>query len=129
MNSNFDRIRLRWRFDFHNKPSRFGQWSRPASRNEDMAAFQNAEGLLRASIEAQNVETNEIVTAAECDGHDFCNFQWVSAAFGFTGATAKIVGLAMSTSDEICTVYVDGSTSCKERSDDDKKYHYATYGR
>lgn len=94
-----------------------------------MAAFQNGEGLLRASIEAQSVLTNEVVTVAECDGYDFRNFQWISAAFGFTGSNAKVVGLSMWTRDERCSVFVDGSTSCEKLNEDDKKYHFATYGK
>lgn len=129
MHANYDAFRLRWRFDFHGKPTRIGQWSRPADRLEDMAAFQNSEGLARASIEAQDVVTQETVTVAECDGSDFCNFQWVSAMWGLAGSHAKIVGLTLVTRDQRCTVYVNGETAVDDRTDEDKSFHYATYGR
>ena len=129
MFANHDRYRLRWRFDFHNKPTKIGQWCRPADRQSDMACFQNGEGLVRASIEAQDVHTQEINTIAECDGHDFCNFQWVSAAWGFMASRVKIVGISLITRDVRCTVYVDGKTVVEDRTEDDKNFHFETYGR
>jgi len=94
-----------------------------------MAAFRNAEGLVRASIEAQDVATNEIHTVVECDGYDFCNFQWLSAVFGFSGGYDKIIGINMITRDELCQVFVDGTTRIEKRTETDKKFHFATYGR
>jgi len=129
LTANYDKYRLRWRFDFNGRASRWGQWSRPATRLEDMAAFRNAEGLIRAAIEAQSVETDDIHTVVECDGHDFCNFQWISAAFGLAAPYARIVGIALITRDEQCRVFVDGSTKIENRTEADKKYHYETYGR
>lgn len=127
--TNFDLVRLRWRFDFLNRPPRYGQWSRAADRLEDMAAFQNADGLKLASIEAQDVVTNKVFTVADCRGEDYCNFQWIYAAWGFDGGHVKIVGLTLVSRDMRCSVYVDGQTSLEPRTEADKKYHYATYGR
>lgn len=128
MHENYDRLRLRWRFDFSNRKPRFGQWTRPASRKEDMAAFNHSQNLVRASIEAQNIATGEILPIAECDGHEFVNFQWISALFGLEGGHVKIVGMALTTRDYRAEVYVDGTSKVEPRSEDDKKFNYATFG-
>jgi hypothetical protein len=94
-----------------------------------MAAYRNAEGLVRASIEAQSVETDEIHAVVECDGHDFCNFQWISAAFGLSGTYVKVIGITLITRDQQCQVFVDGTTRIENRTEQDKKFHYATFGR
>lgn len=129
MFENHDLYKLRWRFDYANRPSKCGQWSKPATRDEDMAARQLKDGLIRASIEGQDISTQEIFTLAECDGHDFCNFQWISAQYGMSPGHAKIVGLAIMTRNQVAQVFVDGSSKILERPENDKNYHYAIYGR
>ena len=94
-----------------------------------MAAFRNAEGLIRASIEAEDVVTNEIHTVVECDGPDYCNFQWIAAAFGLSGGYVKVIGISLISRDERCSVFVDGSTKIEKRTETDKKFHFETYGR
>lgn len=129
MQFNPDKFRLRWRFDFANRPARYGQWSRPASRKEDMAAFRLAEGLVRASIEIEDVYTNETTAAVECDGWDYVNFKWVSAAFGYQATFQRVVGLMLVTRNLETTVMTDGQILCRPRDESDKTYHYATFGK
>lgn len=129
MFTNPDKIRLRWRFDFAGRAARYGGWSRPASRQEDMAAFRMAEGLVRASIEIQDVTTDDVQTAVECDGHDYVNFKWISAAYGVSAGVQRVVGLMMVTRNYETSVMTDGQVFCRPRDEDDKKFHYATFGK
>jgi len=46
------RYRLRWRFDYANRPTKVGKWSHPGTTRETQAKYQAKEGLVRAAIEA-----------------------------------------------------------------------------
>jgi len=129
MFSNLDKIRLRWRFDFQNRPAKYGQWSMPASRLEDMAAMNNGSGLVLASIEAQDVITQDVFTVASCAGWDFINFEWKCAAYGMDGGYQEIIGLTLVTRERQCHVYTSGETKLELRSDFDKQFNYATFGK
>jgi len=129
MNANFDKIRLRWRFNYAARPSKYGMWSRPAEHAADMAAFNNQSDLVSAEIEAQDIASDRISVVAECPGSDFVNFEWVAAAIGFTASVSSIVGLTLVTRSERCSVYVDGSAAVTHRSDADKQINLATFGK
>lgn len=126
---------LRCRFDFaHNKPTWFSMWNDSGPNDCDKAAFQNKNGLIRASIEAKNVITREIITVVECNGIDFCNFQWLAIASTpamakFARVTSKNVGLALVTRDKKINVFVNGKITVENRSEAEKNFHYASYGR
>jgi hypothetical protein len=126
MFENMEKVKLRWRFDFPDKAPSIGMWSLPAQRPEDMAAYQNKEGLVRASIETQDIITQEIKTLAECDGWDFLNFQWISARFGLYQGWAKIVGLKLITRDYEIIVFDSGEIERRERRLD---LNFATFGK
>lgn len=126
-------FRLRWRFDFNgNRPSIYGQWDRDADRESEKACYQNKEGLVRASIEMKDRETLAVSTLAECDGWDFVNFQWL-AEFRGNVKTGKgfhrHVGLCLVTRDFWNNVYYAGRIVQEPRTEEDKQYHYATFGR
>jgi len=122
---------LRWRFDYLDRPTKYGQWSRAATLETDMAYFQNKEGLVRASVEGKDILTREIKTLAECDGWDYVNFQWMaelrmrSDGYG----TSQHVGLKLVTRDFWIEVYARGNVLRVPRTEEDKNYHYATFGR
>lgn len=126
---------LRWRFDFMHHPSKMGQWSRAATRQEDMAAFCLKPGLVRAAIEGKNFETREIKILAEVDGWDYCVFKWVAMASipgNFRGTVhpiGKIMGLKIVSREKEITAFPDGSIKIDPRDPEEKKIHYATYGR
>lgn len=122
---------LRWHFDYVGNLPKYGQWSRAASRQEDMAYCQNKEGLVRASVEGKNVVTREVVTLAECDGHDFVNFQWMAEfrAKSDGSGTYHHVGLKLVTRENWVEVYTRGQVKIVPRTEEDKKFHYATFGR
>jgi hypothetical protein len=126
---NPDQYLVRWRFEFSNRSSRYGQWSRPATHEKDMAAFRLAEGLVLAAIEIQDVQTQEITTAVACDGWDYVNFKWIGAAYGYAGGFQKIVGMTLVTRDWEYSVMTDGQVFKGERTPQDKTFHYATFGK
>ena len=108
-------------------------WSLPAKNQQDMAAFSNKEGLVRASIEGKNFLTRNIRTLAECDGHDFNNFQWMAefrsqGMFATTGVH-QLLGLKLVTRDLYMEVYSSGEVKILQRPEEDKKFHYETFGR
>lgn len=126
MHYDFDNYKLRWRYDFAQRPSRHGMWSLPAQTTEDMAAFQNKEGLIRASIEGQDVRTSEIKTFAECDGWDFLNFQWIAARFGLYVGADKIVGIKLITRNLNIAVFANGEILQNPRT---LNINFATFGK
>lgn len=126
---------MRWRFDFLNRPSKYGKWSDPGTSPETQAWSQNKEGLIRASVEGKNRETFETKPLVECDGWDFVNFKWNACAIGpafFKGtspAVHRLLGMKLVTREKEFDVWPDGSIVEKIRDEADKKYNYATFGR
>ena len=124
--------RLRWRFDYHNKPSVKGLWTSSAC-----AAWSvNKDKLSRASIEAKDIRTAELKTLAACDGHDFVNFKWYGfvkspllgpEAYGQFRSTP--IGLILQTRELDVLYLVDGSFGTKQRTIEDKAYNYAGFGK
>lgn len=97
-----------------------------------MAAFQPKENLLWAVIEAENMKTWEVSRAAECPGEDFCNFEWVAGASigtGGDGLRHDLIGLKIRARNKTIQVLNDGSVSEEIRSEQDKKFHLAGYGK
>lgn len=120
---------LRWRFDFGNgKPSRMGMWSRPATRREDQAVYVNKTGLVRAAIEAKNIISREVITVAECDGHDFITFQWLSSArfsgIGYQLLSQNVFGLRLVSRDDFTDAHTDGTLRVTPRPEDQKNFNY-----
>lgn len=126
---------LRWRFDFAGRPSRYGKWSNPGKSDELKACYQNKEGLVRAAIEGQHVVTQQVKTLAECDGHDFVNFQWMAVAMMPVGLIGKaqpvhaLVGMKIITRDVELCVTADGALLRRVRPEAEKRLNFATFGR
>jgi len=125
---------LRWRFDFISHPMKAGQWDRSATLMSDMACYNMKEGLVRASIEAKDIQTREVKTIIEVDGHNFCNFQWIAITrspailHGAMNIRGTNVGLRLIARESSFEVYKDGTITIKERSEEDKKFNFAIYG-
>ena len=128
---NFYTYRLRWRMDFKNRPSAIGMWDIDPPDIKQKACFQMREGLIRAAVEGKHQITREVVTLAEVDGWDFCNFQWLALWQGNPGGGGyqRHYGLAIQSRDWIIEVRFNGQVFRESRSEEDKKYHYAIYGR
>ena len=126
---------LRWRFDYLNHPTKKGKWSSPGNSPELQAWRQNKENLTRAGIEGQDVETQQIVVLAECDGHDFVNFQWEAVAIFQDGslrsgkAIHALSGLKILTRENEISVNSRGQVVTRPRTDNEKKINFATFGR
>ena len=127
---------LRCRFDFANRPTWFSQWDKSGDMPCDKACFQNKEGLIRAAIEGKDRDTRQTVVLAECDGHDFNNFEWAATApmagMAVKGSQQLVttnVGLILVTRSERVIIGMDGSCKIETRSEEDKKFHFAGFGK
>lgn len=121
------KYRLRWRFDFVNKPTRIGQWN----SSEQKACFINTDGLLRACIEAEDQTTWEVKTLCECQGADYVQFQWL-ATFTYDNSLQgyhALVGLKLKKRYTEVYCYLDGSMTEVKRPEEDLKFHYEGFGK
>ena len=131
------RYRLRWRYDFKDGTVKRGMWSNAGGRQEDKAWFNNKPGVIRASIEGEDLRTFEVKTLAQCDGWDFVNFQWLAAAFVgniFTSANSikpvsRLLGMKILTRTKIIEVLDTGKVNVSQRSPDHMNTKFATFGK
>lgn len=135
--------RVRWRFDFAGKVSRFGIWNNSGGSQEEThktsAWCINKTGLVRAAIEAEYFDGWEIRTVLECDGPDFVNFEWRAATpapmstKGLLGESLTIngqtIGLTLVTADHRSTFFCDGKTQTNPRTEADKAIKLAAWRR
>ena len=124
------KYRLRWRFDFaNNKPSVRGMWNSAHSP----AWSVNKEHLIRASIEGKEIATGRTITLAACDGHDFVNFKWHAFIKHMRNQTGNFpaipIGLILQTRTLDVLYLADGSFGTKQRTEADKRYNYAGFGK
>ena len=114
--------RLRWRFDYADRPSKLGMWQYASDKPEEMACFQKTDGLTRACIESENLRTWETEVVCECAGWDFVEFRWVTAvnvqplAMQAPITTpGTLVGLELITREKRATALVDGRLLVRDR--------------
>lgn len=125
-----DFYRLRWRFDFADKPTKYGLWNLSSNNPSDQACYVNKNGLVRASIEGENVITYELKTFFECDGHDYVTckgeaFVRVSNVLGFNGKhqpRVNISGISFITRDKRVTVHCNGDVESRDLTAEEKKF-------
>lgn len=127
---------LRWRFDFANKPTRFGMWnsSGPSQHGAHMAWSTNKEGLVLAQIEGKDILSREVRTLVACDGHEFVNMKWYAVIKhglqNFAGAyPGRLIGMILQTREMDVLYLMDGRHATKSRTEGDKKFNYAGFGR
>jgi hypothetical protein len=121
---------LRWKFEYADKPARYGAWDDSAPEESAKAWKQPREGLLFASIEAKDFN-GVIHRVFECAGEDFCNFQWeVAAQLNVKGQPGRyrLVGLTLVSRYHRATLFHKGLTSVEKRDADDLDNHYL-YGK
>jgi len=136
----FPIYRLRYRFEyFDGKPTVFGKWDHSGDHAANQAWTQKRDGLARVIIEGKHNVTKETVSIVDCSGQDYRMLQWIAAGFlgsrqlkncgnGITPATRNI-GLALWTADKKIAVFNNGVVHVEELNEQEKKYHFATYGR
>jgi hypothetical protein len=131
--------RLRWRFDFSDKPPKWGFWSQPGNAKIGGQAWAvNKSGLVRAAIECESTSTHKLWVGVECDGWDFVNFEWVGGTttpnlFAIRGSVElapQIVGMRLHSRDMVYTVMMDGSpVMVRPRTAAEKKQNLAGFSR
>jgi hypothetical protein len=111
------RYRLRWRFDFASRPSRFGIWNNSGARPEDGAWRVPKDGLVRACIEAECALTFKTTVLVDVPGPDYVTALWEAFARSTGGVQnqdgsvrlrTSIAGLSFLTRTEKITVWMDG---------------------
>lgn len=120
--------RLRWRFEFLNKTSKFGGWNATETRPEFMAAFVKKDKLVAAIIEGERISSWGIKRFVEIEGQKYVSTEWlcaVSTAILSPGVEVKqgsVVGMSMMTDSKKITVYIDGQIKVRDLSDYEKKF-------
>ena len=98
-----------------------------------MAWSTNKECLVCAQIEGKDIHTREVITLAACEGHEFVNMKWYAAFKSGFFATGKfpgsIIGMIMQTRELDVLYLIDGNHATKIRTGEDKKFHYAGFGK
>ena len=122
------KLRLRWRFEYSNKPAKYGGWDYTGN-DENLSAWrQPREGLVAAILEAKTPE-GIVLKMVDCPGVDFCNFQWEMEARMSSGHMAyRHVGLTLISRTHRYTIYCNGKIEVKERKSDDFDSQYS-YGK
>lgn len=126
--SEHSKLRLRWRFEYVNKPAKYGGWDYQGNDEHLSAWRQSRDGLLAAILEAKT-QDGIILRMVECPGSDFCNFQWeMEAGMGTGQMIYRHVGLTLVSRTHRYTIYCNGQIEVTDRSQDDHDNHYA-YGK
>lgn len=126
---------LRWRFDFANSPTRMGMWNStgPSQHGAQMAWSTNKENMVLAQIEGKDIYTNETKTLVACEGHNFVNMKWYAAiscgSFNRGQYPGQIIGLILQTREQDVLYLVDGRYGVKNRTEQDKNFNYAGFGK
>lgn len=125
------RYKLRWRFDFVNKPTKKGVFNANAPAHEE--AWQvNKEGLARACIEGEDIYTHEEKILVEVSGQDYAGFEWVgysrlrgvlkNSLPGEIKPRLFIGGATLFSREHKITVYVDGTYTVDHLTDQEKLF-------
>jgi hypothetical protein len=131
---------IRWRLDYGNGlASKFGSWTRPDTSLDSMVAFKRTEGLSRAFIEVKDKTTGKVFRPVHCAGSDFVMFKWqciapmamsINSPIKEQKIVGQVIGLILVTREYEASVFVDGQKPIiKKRTETDKKFHYAGFGK
>jgi len=129
------KYKLRWRFDYPNKASRYGMWSATTKNPVDQAWNKNS-GASRMKIEGKNTETKQVEVLVDCPADKFRNFSWMAIArpgSGFNVGTItpihQLVGLEMWTTEKRIKVLDTGEILVTPLKEEEKTMSLATYGK
>lgn len=115
-------------------------WSLSTKNEIDQAWNKQKEGLLWASIEGKTAD-GEIVTLAQVPGQDFCLFKWMAVASAPLRLRRKdlsqpppkpihrLIGMEIVMRNETIKVMETGHIFREPRTVEDKRFHYAAFGR
>lgn len=125
--------RLRWRFDYVNRPTRRGIWDGVGPEGGVESAWrQPKDGLIAALIEGECMKTHEVYVLAEVRGQDYAFAQWDSHVRTGPGIGLKrdfkpfrmTHGLALLTRDERVTVFIDGTVARRPLTDEERGFNF-----
>lgn len=132
------KYRIRWRYDWIDRPSKYGMWSLTTKNEIDQAWNKQKEGLLFATVEGKDVD-GKIVTLCQCPGQDFAFFQWICIArtplrvmqnrIKPSPPIHQLIGIKMVTRYETISVMNTGHIFREPRSTEDQKFNYAAFGK
>lgn len=127
------KIRLRWRFEYTNRPARWGGWDGVLPQGDPgTAALQPKDGLKWAIIEGESIFTQEGFRIVEIPGADYAHTQWEghvrSLPFGWAEAavtfTPKIHGMSMWTNQEKITAFIDGRVTRRPLTPEERRFQF-----
>lgn len=129
---------LRWRFEWSDRPPKYGMWSQAGSQDdlETKAWRSNKSNLLYAIIEAKDRISREIKPIVIVEGHRFMNFQWLAEAvipMRLGGQLKKLIpwtkmrGIKVLTPAEEITVFDCGKVTRQPNSA--TNINFATFGK
>lgn len=122
------KLRLRWRFEYAQKPAKYGGWDYTGNDPNLSAWRQSREGLIMAILEAKTME-GIVLPIVECPASEFCNFQWeMEARMRASSMNYRHVGLTLVSRTHRYTCYLNGKVDVQERRADDLDNHYE-YGK
>lgn len=122
--------RLRWKFEFLNKPTKIGCWDLASDRPEDAAWRVDKTGLVRAVVEGEDMVTCEQKELLEVFGDEYVSctgevFSRVPGG-GFIDRTvtpvAHLYGVSFLTRSEKITVLRDGTIERRDLTDEEKQF-------
>lgn len=121
---------IRWKFEYINAATRIGAWDDSAPEESAKAYRQPRDAMLYAIVEAKD-HYGVIHRVFQCDGQDFCNFQWeVAAQLNIKGQPGRhrLIGLSLVSRTHRATLFHKGFTSVEQRAIDDLDHHHF-YGK
>lgn len=126
---------LRWRFEYTDGRSKYGQWDRHGDFEKDQAWRQTKENLLYACIEGKEFHTKESKIFHRCLGQDFVNFNWMATSTvpsNFSGSvtpTPRLVGLMLIDRKQKHSVYKSGGLASEDHGLDYGAKQLTGFGR
>lgn len=126
---------LRYRFEYSDgKPTILGKWNDTNKHAKKAAWAVNRNGLSRVMVEARNIETGEIKVVVDCPANDYRFLQWravrsINPMQLSQQTLTRNIGMVLWTSAKKIYIYNWGKVEIEELNEDDKRYHFAAYGR
>lgn len=123
-----DYYRLRWKFEFSNKPPKIGVWDLTSKNIVDAAWHVDKANLVRALIEGETLRTQQKSVLFECYGPDYVSCQgenFAAASLYFSGSSKLrqfIYGISFLTRTEKVTVVKDGTLTRRPLTEAEKQF-------
>ena len=113
---------VRWSLIYRDGKKRHGLWNEPGVKDDpkSQAWLQPTKGLAWACVEALHIATRKTFILAECNGQDYCQFQWIGTVPLRGGDhVPKIRGMVLVSRDMEFDVYMSGEVFPRQRRNKD----------